>query len=310
MNTHALHGWTLIIPKGWGMPFFSSLTHTGTRVAGQRERLSQHFEASIPSFPFDFPCTSAYFPLIDERGNEEMEKWERIPPAKRPSWTKLGTRSPYKPDWEVIVGIVEGSDPVQSNDQKARKRNEDPDLVPTQRETEPEIDEAAKNENRMNIDQNQESPENENEKSNESNNLGSSQVMYPPWLLKGAESVQFIDQLSRSPIPALEFVQKINIWRSKRSIPALPTSIGTVTATSNNSATTTGAPPNPFTSALIPIRLIFPLSSGSPGYNAIIYKVTDDNEILKWVSLIQQKRRRQTKVECEPGVHESEVSYH
>ena len=97
-GTRSLHGWTLLIPKGWGMPFFSSLTHTGSRIGGLRERNTQYFEAASQAFPVDYPCTQAYETCADERAQKEKEKWERTPPAKRPSWEKLGTQSPYKPD--------------------------------------------------------------------------------------------------------------------------------------------------------------------------------------------------------------------
>ena len=105
------------------MPFFSSLTHTGSRIGGLRERNTQYFEAASQAFPVDYPCTQAYETCADERAQKEMEKWERTPPAKRPSWEKLGTQSPYKPDWDVILGLKTGD-------------SQQEDLVSTQREAE------------------------------------------------------------------------------------------------------------------------------------------------------------------------------
>lgn len=103
------------------MPFFSSLTYTGTRVGGQRERQTQSFEAGTAYFPRDYPITDAYVSYADQRADEEKARWERKPPAKRPSYEKLGTRSPWRPDWEVVLGVdTTGS------------RNED--LITTQRE--------------------------------------------------------------------------------------------------------------------------------------------------------------------------------
>ncbi|KAI5123460.1 hypothetical protein M0805_008830 [Coniferiporia weirii] len=104
-KTRPLHGWTVIVPKGWGMPFFSSLIYTGTRVGGQRERETQHFEAGCSYFPHDFPCTAGYMEFATDRAREEEERWRKKPPAKRPSWEKLETRSPWKPDWEVVLGL-------------------------------------------------------------------------------------------------------------------------------------------------------------------------------------------------------------
>ncbi|KAM5533607.1 hypothetical protein V8D89_012720 [Ganoderma adspersum] len=104
-STTPLHGWTLVVPQGWGMPFLSSLIHTGTRVGGQRERQTQAFEAGCAYFPRDFPCTEAYDAYAEDRENEEHDAWERKPPAKRPNYDKLGTRSPWRPDWGVVLGL-------------------------------------------------------------------------------------------------------------------------------------------------------------------------------------------------------------
>jgi ribonuclease P/MRP protein subunit POP1 len=87
------------------MPFFSSLIYTGTRVGGLRERQTQSFEAGVPHFPRDYPCTAAYAAYAATRMTEEKTRWERKPPAKRPNFEKLGTRSPWGPDWEVVLGL-------------------------------------------------------------------------------------------------------------------------------------------------------------------------------------------------------------
>jgi len=130
----SLHGWTVIVPKGWGMPFFSSLIHTGTRVAGQREKATQQFEAGCLHFPRDYPGSPTYDAFAAQRGKEERERWERKPPAKRPSWDKLGTRSPWVPDWDVVLGLRESfgtADGVET-------------LVPAQREAQPTEDPNAR----------------------------------------------------------------------------------------------------------------------------------------------------------------------
>lgn len=119
-STHGIHGWTLVFPAGWGMPFLPSLIHTGTRVGGQRERGAQAFEAGTAYFPRDFPCTEFYDKYWDERAVKEKTKWNRTPPAKRTNYEKLGTRSPWRADWEVVLGL-----PVASG--------VDENLVPTQR---------------------------------------------------------------------------------------------------------------------------------------------------------------------------------
>jgi ribonuclease P/MRP protein subunit POP1 len=87
------------------MAFFNSLTFTGTRIGGQRERQTQAFEAGTAYFPRDYPSSLGYDTYATAREQEEKTRWERKPPAKRPNFEKLDTRSPWKADWEVVLGL-------------------------------------------------------------------------------------------------------------------------------------------------------------------------------------------------------------
>ncbi|KAG2145816.1 ribonucleases P/MRP protein subunit POP1-domain-containing protein [Suillus clintonianus] len=134
-STHGIHGWTLVFPAGWGMPFLPSLIHTGTRVGGQRERSSQAFEAGTACFPRDFPCTEFYEKHWDERAIKEKAKWDRTPPAKRANHKKLGTRSPWRADWEVVLGLPMAPD-IDENLVPAQRGPQDAmevDIAPTVR---------------------------------------------------------------------------------------------------------------------------------------------------------------------------------
>ncbi|KIK93095.1 hypothetical protein PAXRUDRAFT_829342 [Paxillus rubicundulus Ve08.2h10] len=104
-NTQGIHGWTLLFPAGWSMPFLSSLIFTGTRFAGQRERTKQFFEAGVPAFPKDYPSIHAYNTFAKEHSEKERARWERTPPAKRANYEKLGTRSAWSADWDVVLGL-------------------------------------------------------------------------------------------------------------------------------------------------------------------------------------------------------------
>lgn len=106
------------------MAFLSSLTFTGTRVGGQRERQTQAFEASTAYFPRDFPSSTGYEAYATTRELEEKTRWTGKPAAKRPNFEKLGTRSPWRADWETVLGLPERSSatPPETN------------LIPTQRE--------------------------------------------------------------------------------------------------------------------------------------------------------------------------------
>ncbi|KAI9443101.1 POP1-domain-containing protein [Lactarius indigo] len=120
-----LHGWTLVVPKGWGMPFLTSLIYTGTRMGGQREREHQAFEAGAAYFPRDFPACTAYDKFAAARATEDKERWKKKPPAKRVSWGKLSTLSPWTSAWRVALGLdcaPTGAD-----------YGGDEDVVPTQR---------------------------------------------------------------------------------------------------------------------------------------------------------------------------------
>ncbi|KAJ7288398.1 POP1-domain-containing protein [Mycena rebaudengoi] len=98
-SDQSLHGWTLLLPAGWSMPFFSSLTFTGTRVAGQRERQTQAFEAGTGYFPRDYPTCPTYAAHATLRAAEERSRWERTPPAKRANY--------WLADWGVVLGVEE-----------------------------------------------------------------------------------------------------------------------------------------------------------------------------------------------------------
>lgn len=119
-DTVHIHGWSLFFPAHWSMAFLNALTHTGTRVGGLRERRTQMFESGLLDFPFDYPCTPAYGQEAVLSSRAEKEEWERKPPAKRVEWGSVNTRSPWKADWEIVLGFFPAS-------------TADPDLLETQR---------------------------------------------------------------------------------------------------------------------------------------------------------------------------------
>ena len=87
------------------MAFFDSLIFTNTRVGGQRERQTQAYEAGTLYYPRDYPFTRAYEGYALDRESTDKSAWERKPPAKRVNFEALGTRSPWRADWEVVLGI-------------------------------------------------------------------------------------------------------------------------------------------------------------------------------------------------------------
>lgn len=253
----ALHGWTIMFPRGWSIPFLTSLVHTGTRVSGQREIQHQHFESSVPYFPRDFPFSGeAYEEWRKKRETEEKERWERKPKAKRESWEKLGTRSAWREDWEVILGIEEA--------RKSRTEDEEgeggdgmdvdkPGLMSTQREPPPNAQSSAK----------------------------ASNANIRPWLLQGPEVPSILTTAFRSLNPSFSLLTSIKQLRAKRGMDLLPSpspflNSGKSTASISESTLADDL----MSGALVQIRLKM-LGRGCPEDLAIIYDV-DEKDAQKW----------------------------
>ncbi|KAF8934113.1 hypothetical protein BGZ58_005932 [Dissophora ornata] len=96
-------GWTLILPKGWAMPFWKSMIFAGARPGGLRERRSFHFETRQSCFPYDFPSTVAYAAYADECKKEAQAKYERKPVAKRINYAKFGVEDPFGASWSKAL---------------------------------------------------------------------------------------------------------------------------------------------------------------------------------------------------------------
>lgn len=105
-------GWTLTVPAGWGMAFWSSLVHAQARVGGLRERGQQSFEAGGARFPEDYPGTHACFKHLIRTASEDESYWLRCPPAKRPNYAKLGTPNPFFTAFEELVASSKKSEEV------------------------------------------------------------------------------------------------------------------------------------------------------------------------------------------------------
>jgi len=92
-------GWTLVLPRGWAMPFWKSMIFAGARPGGLRERRSFHFETHQSCFPYDFPNTAAYLDYAADTKKAGEDKYGRIPVAKRCNYAKLGVEDPFGAAW-------------------------------------------------------------------------------------------------------------------------------------------------------------------------------------------------------------------
>ncbi|XP_052256914.1 ribonucleases P/MRP protein subunit POP1-like isoform X2 [Dreissena polymorpha] len=98
-----LSGFDLLLPKGWAMPFWLALVYRGARCGGLSERESQAFEGRQLLFPNAYPDTGAGKACMVEKEKGLVEKYNRIPPAKRPNYTKLNVPSPFRCPWELLL---------------------------------------------------------------------------------------------------------------------------------------------------------------------------------------------------------------
>ncbi|KAG0244945.1 hypothetical protein BGW41_005544 [Actinomortierella wolfii] len=98
-------GWTLAVPKGWGMAFWKSFIFVGAKVGGMRERRSFHFETRQSCFPYDYPSTTAYEAYMEQYSTEAKAAYDRKPVAKRVNYTKLGVEDPFAANWTKCLKV-------------------------------------------------------------------------------------------------------------------------------------------------------------------------------------------------------------
>ncbi|KAG9026385.1 hypothetical protein FRB95_008900 [Tulasnella sp. JGI-2019a] len=238
-----LHGWTVLLPAGWSMPFFSTLTHTGTRVGGIREHQTQHFEASVHHFPRDFMTTLAFEAFWHKRGEGEKAKWERTPKAKRVPYDINGVRSPWRADWEVVLGIETGHDTSAGQSGGGGSDDVDgmeEDLIPTQPHEAMEdiLHDMVTSSNDQQQQQEQAMP-------------------VQPWLLHGHDVQTLLDEMTYTGTTeeaAAILINRVNALRDKKGLGKTPTSAEAL-----------------MKGCLVPVRVRV-CGRGTPGDLSIIYR--------------------------------------
>ena len=96
-------GWDIIVPGGWAMAFWIALVYRGARASGLKEEHGSVLEQSRLRVPADFPDTAAGKRTEKASGDALEAKHNRIPPAKRPNYVKLGVAAPFRFPWERLV---------------------------------------------------------------------------------------------------------------------------------------------------------------------------------------------------------------
>lgn len=182
-----LHGWVLITPSGWGMPFWSSLTFTGARTGGLHEREGQHFEVGKPAFPRDYVATASYADDVRVRAEEQRARWERTPKSKRVNYEHRGVDHPWEPDWMSLLGLTK-LDVTENANADAREE----DLVPTQRY----------------------------------HATISAEMPVRPWILCGSETENLVNLTAMRTSPVTGLHEVMNCLRSKRGMQPLTVTAG------------------------------------------------------------------------------------
>ncbi|KAF9454729.1 POP1-domain-containing protein [Macrolepiota fuliginosa MF-IS2] len=253
VESQSIHGYVLLIPAGWSMAFWPSLIYTGTRVGGQRERQTQAFEAGTLYFPRDFPFSPAYESWVKRRESEERGKWVRTPPAKRVNYGKLGVRSPWRADWDVVLGLKEAVPFVESMAEgKGGEKGKIDELVSTQRDDQMDIDGDSKEGQDADIEMEMDVDDTE----------------LKPWLFHGPEITRILAALRLDP--ATNLLKEINKLRQKRSLEPLGAMVNATDLLNH---------------ALVNVKVTM-FKEGVPEDMAMIYRVSDE-EAASWEKLME-----------------------
>jgi ribonuclease P/MRP protein subunit POP1 len=121
-----------------------------------------------------------------DRESADKSTWERKPPAKRVNFEALGTRSPWRADWEVVLG-------VSTQDEDHIGSDPPPAFVTTQRENVSEMNVAKPN--------------------------------IKPWLLRGLEVPKILSSIFSVFNHGATLLLEINKLRLKRGLMPLPNDI-------------------------------------------------------------------------------------
>jgi ribonuclease P/MRP protein subunit POP1 len=255
------HGWTLLAPAGWGMPFLSALLHTGARMGGLAEQAQHALAAGAPAFPADGVGTDAHADEVEEEGAQARERWERTPPAKRVNYEKRGVEEPWIPDWRALCGLP----PLD-------EQQDEEDLLPAQREPPTNLD-------AMEIDavsatlpvppaDAPDAPED---------------PFFEPWLLRGSDMSALLASLAKTMTPAPSLLAALNASRAKRGIsPIGPDAVHGV-----------------WRAGLVRVRLEM-FGRGKPGPGAQVF-IIDDKEGMRWRRLFVRHSTSKNQTEHEEG---------
>ncbi|TMW57131.1 hypothetical protein Poli38472_003056 [Pythium oligandrum] len=111
-------GWDFILTPEYAPVILHALVFGGAMVVGLEEDEAFATIISEPSFPRDFPDTTAgqaYWSDIEET---ERAMWLRKPTAKRIAYDKLGVASPFQPQWDLLFPSTETDDAPMEDEEE------------------------------------------------------------------------------------------------------------------------------------------------------------------------------------------------
>lgn len=93
-------GWDIIVPSGYGLPFWQTFIMFGARAGGLRETESLALEMGECFLPPDSDAGKDN----DKRIELELrERYFKLPPKKRENYIKLGIISPFSCPWQLLL---------------------------------------------------------------------------------------------------------------------------------------------------------------------------------------------------------------
>lgn len=120
-------GFLLLVPPGWGMPFWLSLAYaTGARAAGVLEMGKLRRESRLLVFPNDFPDTIAGATVLEEMSITAREVYEKKPPGKRVNYAIHRVENPFEANYMILRPTVAQEKPIMEPGEKKEDEGEGP----------------------------------------------------------------------------------------------------------------------------------------------------------------------------------------
>jgi ribonuclease P/MRP protein subunit POP1 len=96
-------GLEVLLPGGWGRPFWLALVYNGARAGGLREATAAAFECATLPFPLSCPDSQGGADHDGQQEASSVATYFKRPLAKRVNHLSLGIWFPFKAPWKILV---------------------------------------------------------------------------------------------------------------------------------------------------------------------------------------------------------------